>query len=147
MVGSDQTRRSLREATSRPDQLCQRERYRGIRPAGCATTELRNTAGQNPAPFDNILLSHADRSRIMDEQHRTRVFTVNGIIKPAILVRGKVVGFATVTPAKETIKLSATLFAQQPKTALASIEKEARSLLKFMHPKIPNREVRFTVPT
>lgn len=111
----------------------------------------RPTSGTPPvrilAPFDNILLSHADRSRIMDEQYRTRVFTVNGIIKPAILVRGKVVGFAAVTPAKETVELSATLFAQQPKTALASIEKEARSLLKFMHPKIPTREVRFAVAT
>ncbi|WP_328599197.1 winged helix DNA-binding domain-containing protein [Rhodococcus sp. (in: high G+C Gram-positive bacteria)] len=111
----------------------------------------RPTSGTPPvrilAPFDNILLSHADRSRIMDEQYRTRVFTVNGIIKPAILVRGKVVGFATVTPDKETVELGATLFAQQPKTALASIEKEARLLLKFMHPKIPNREVRFAVAT
>ena len=101
----------------------------------------RPTSGTPPvrilAPFDNILLSHADRSRIMDEQYRTRVFTVNGIIKPAILVRGKVVGYATVTPAKETVELGATLFAQQPKTALASIEKEARSLLKFMAPEDP----------
>ncbi|MER5837937.1 hypothetical protein ABT116_46350, partial [Streptomyces sp. NPDC002130] len=66
---------------------------------------------------------------------------------PAILVRGKVVGFATVTPDKETVELGATLFAQQAKTALAAIEKEARSLLKFMHPNIVNREVRFAVAT
>ncbi|RIX59216.1 winged helix DNA-binding domain-containing protein [Paenibacillus nanensis] len=42
--------------------------------------------------FDNMLLSYADRSRMMDETYRKRVFTVNGIIRATILVDGFVTG-------------------------------------------------------
>ncbi|MCJ0904696.1 winged helix DNA-binding domain-containing protein [Rhodococcus sp. ARC_M6] len=93
------------------------------------------------APFDNILLSHADRSRILDKQYRSQVFTVNGIIKPAVLVRGQVAGFATVSTTGESARLAVTLFAQQPKTVIAAIEREGRSLLKFLHPAISARDV------
>jgi hypothetical protein len=42
--------------------------------------------------FDNMLLSHADRTRIIDEAYRGRVFTNNGIIRATILVDGMVAG-------------------------------------------------------
>ncbi|GAB3905472.1 winged helix DNA-binding domain-containing protein [Microbispora bryophytorum] len=42
--------------------------------------------------FDNLLLSHADRARVLTEEHRSRVFTVNGIIRATILVDGFVAG-------------------------------------------------------
>src|SRR5690606_178824 len=32
------------------------------------------------AEFDNVLLSHADRTRIIAEEHRPRINTVNGIL-------------------------------------------------------------------
>jgi hypothetical protein len=54
--------------------------------------------GDIPAPprflgeFDNMLLSYADRTRIMDETYRKRVFTENGIIRSTILVDGFVRG-------------------------------------------------------
>jgi len=38
--------------------------------------------------FDNVLLSHADRSRIIAEEHKPRVFTVNGIIRGTVLIDG-----------------------------------------------------------
>jgi hypothetical protein len=38
--------------------------------------------------FDNILLSYADRKRIIDESYRNIVFTKNGIISPTILIDG-----------------------------------------------------------
>ncbi|WP_371483520.1 winged helix DNA-binding domain-containing protein [Kitasatospora sp. NBC_00315] len=44
------------------------------------------------APFDNLLLSHADRSRILPEEHRSRVMTVNGLIPGTLLVDGFVAG-------------------------------------------------------
>ncbi len=49
-----------------------------------------------PAPvhilggFDNVLLSHADRSRIFDDAHRFRFFSANGIVYPSVLVDGTV---------------------------------------------------------
>ena len=42
--------------------------------------------------FDNILLSHADTSRIMPVAHRKQLFTVNGIIRSALLVDGYTAG-------------------------------------------------------
>lgn len=38
--------------------------------------------------YDNILLSHADRSRIMGAEHRSAVFTENGRILSTVLVDG-----------------------------------------------------------
>ena len=38
--------------------------------------------------YDNILLSHADRSRILAAEHRTAIFTVNGRILATVLVDG-----------------------------------------------------------
>jgi DNA glycosylase AlkZ-like len=51
-----------------------------------------------PAPvrfmpeFDNVLLSHADRTRIMAHEYRSAVFTNNGAVKSVILVDGFVAG-------------------------------------------------------
>jgi hypothetical protein len=42
--------------------------------------------------FDNLLLSHADRARIISDADRKRVFTVNGIIRATFLVDGFVAG-------------------------------------------------------
>jgi len=42
--------------------------------------------------FDNGLLSHANRTHVISEEDRQRVFTVNGIIRQTILVDGFVHG-------------------------------------------------------
>ncbi|MGW4892563.1 winged helix DNA-binding domain-containing protein [Kitasatospora sp. NPDC004240] len=44
------------------------------------------------APFDNLLLSHADRTRVLPEEYRRRVMTQNGIVLGSLLVDGLVAG-------------------------------------------------------
>ena len=52
-----------------------------------------------PAPprflgeFDNMLLSYADRSRIMNDEHRKRIFTPNGIIRQPYLSMALLAGY------------------------------------------------------
>lgn len=83
----------------------------------------------------------------MDEQYRTRVFTVNGIIKPAVLVRGKVVGFTAESAKGDTARLTVSLFSQQSKNAVSAIEREARSLLRFIYPAISKHEISVDILT
>ncbi|MFI6847874.1 winged helix DNA-binding domain-containing protein [Kitasatospora sp. NBC_00085] len=44
------------------------------------------------APFDNLVLSHADRSRVLPEEYRHRLMTQNGIVPGILLVDGLVAG-------------------------------------------------------
>jgi Winged helix DNA-binding domain len=45
------------------------------------------------APFDNILLSHSDRTRVISEEHRKRLFSGrNGVFPGTVLVDGFVAG-------------------------------------------------------
>jgi len=45
------------------------------------------------APFDNILLSHADRTRVISDEHRKRLFSGrNGVFPGTVLVDGFVAG-------------------------------------------------------
>jgi hypothetical protein len=57
-----------------------------------AEAELADEQARPPArllpEYDNILLSHADRSRILDPARRRALFTENGRIKAAVLVDG-----------------------------------------------------------
>ena len=42
--------------------------------------------------FDNVLLSHADRSRVLGDLDHRRVMTSNGLVRPVVLVDGLVAG-------------------------------------------------------
>ncbi|HEY6650051.1 MAG TPA: winged helix DNA-binding domain-containing protein [Mycobacterium sp.] len=45
------------------------------------------------APFDNLLLSHADRTRVISEEHRKRLFSgKNGVFPGTVLIDGFVAG-------------------------------------------------------
>lgn len=43
------------------------------------------------APFDNLVIGHADRSRVLSRERRDQVFTVNGLVAGTVLVDGQVV--------------------------------------------------------
>lgn len=42
--------------------------------------------------FDQMLLAYADRSRVLSEPHKQRVFTANGLVRPVFLLDGFVAG-------------------------------------------------------
>ncbi|MGN7403295.1 winged helix DNA-binding domain-containing protein [Cytobacillus praedii] len=71
------------------------------------------------AEFDNILLSHKNRTRIIADEYRSRVFTVNGIIKATFLIDGYVQGLWRI----EQNKKSSTLIIE-PFKSLLQVDKD-----------------------
>lgn len=78
--------------------------------------------------FDSLLLSHADRSRVISEEHRRAVFTVNGIIRATVLVNGRVAGMWKLDGDVLRVQPFAPL-AARVRTALAA---EGRRLVTFL---------------
>ena len=94
-----------------------------------------------PAPvrflpeFDNALLSHADRTRIIAPEHRPHVFTNNGIIRGTVLVDGFVAATWKLAPAALTVTPLVTLQGRD------EIEAEAHRLTAFADADVPIRVV------
>ena len=93
--------------------------------------------GDVPAParflpgFDNLVLAHADRSRLLAHEHRGRVVTKNLRVRATFLWDGMVAGIWEVTRARGTATLRATPFEPLPKRAVAELGAEAEALLHF----------------
>jgi len=104
-----------------------------------------------PAPvrflpeFDNVLLSHADRSRMISEEHRKQVFTVNGLVRGTILLDGFVSGMWKIAHAKEAATLTVESFGRLSKKDRMSLTVEGLRLLNFVAHNVERREIRFDV--
>ncbi|WUH98039.1 winged helix DNA-binding domain-containing protein [Spirillospora sp. NBC_00431] len=102
-----------------------------------------------PAPvrfvpdFDNLLLSHADRARIVTEEHRKRIFTVNGIIRATVLVDGFVHGMWKIEKRRGEAALRVDPFAPVPKRDRTALEEEGLRLLAAAHPDAKTHRVEF----
>ncbi|BBH22002.1 hypothetical protein Back11_33470 [Paenibacillus baekrokdamisoli] len=102
-----------------------------------------------PAPprflgeFDNMLLSYADRSRIMSEEHRKRVFTSNGIIRAAILVDGFVSGLWRIERERDRATLVIEPFVPLSQQDSISLTEEGSRLLQFACTEIGTHHIRF----
>jgi len=100
-----------------------------------------------PAPvryvpdFDNLLLSHADRARIITEEHRGRVFTVNGIIRATVLVDGFVHGMWKIEKKRDAATLRVALFGPVSGADRDALAEEGGRLLAAAHPECGSREV------
>ncbi|WP_123042028.1 winged helix DNA-binding domain-containing protein [Cohnella candidum] len=81
--------------------------------------------------FDNLLLSYADRSRLIGEEDRARVFTRNGIVRSTILVDGFVSGTWKITRDKSTAVLSIEPFQSLSGEARSELTLEGERLLGF----------------
>ncbi|MFI0220077.1 winged helix DNA-binding domain-containing protein [Streptomyces lydicus] len=102
-----------------------------------------------PAPvrflpeFDNILLSHADRARILTEEQRKLVFTRNGLIRSTFLVDGFVAGVWRVEQTRGAAVLVLEPFGTLRAGDRAALTEEGGRLLAFATASAASREVRF----
>lgn len=103
--------------------------------------------GDVPAParflpdFDSLLLAHADRTRIIPEEHRTKLVTKNLRVTAAVLHDGIACGTWKITRKKTAATLTITPFTTLPKRAVAELTEEGERLLAFTDPEPPKREI------
>ncbi|MFP1625014.1 winged helix DNA-binding domain-containing protein [Streptomyces sp. 5K101] len=100
-----------------------------------------------PAPprflpeFDDLLLSHADRSRIVPAEHRTRTWNGNQAYR-TFLVDGFLAGIWRLEETKDTATLTVQPFTTLTRAQRAELTEEAAGLLTTMTP-VRTHDVRF----
>jgi hypothetical protein len=92
------------------------------------------------AEFDNLLLAHADRSRVVHPDHLKRFYTINGIFPGSVLVDGFVAGLWRLARTKSTATLTVELFG--PARQRDQVAPEAERLLEFCAPGVTH-DIRF----
>ena len=95
------------------------------------------------AEFDNLILSHSDRTRIISERDRERLFTKNGIFPGIVLVGGFAVGMWKLTRSRATATLSIEMFGAVSPPDRDAITAEGEHMLDFAAPKAAARDIRF----
>ena len=102
--------------------------------------------GDVPAPvrlaaeFDNLLLSHADRSRVVHPDDLQRFYTINGIFPGSVLIDGFVAGMWRLARAKQAATVTIELF--EPAREHAQVRSEAERMLAFCAPEAAH-DIRF----
>jgi hypothetical protein len=81
------------------------------------------------AEFDNLLLSHVDRSRVVHPGHLKRFYTINGIFPGSVLIDGFVAGMWRLARTKSTAMLTVELFGSARERD--QVAQEAERMLAF----------------
>lgn len=99
--------------------------------------EVPRPEDEVPAPprflpeFDSLLLAHADRTRVVADEHRPSLVTKNLRVRAVFLVDGFAAGTWTVKRTKRRATLEITPFAPLAKDAGDELLAEAEALLRF----------------
>jgi hypothetical protein len=92
--------------------------------------------------WDNVLLGHQDRSRIIADEHRSRISTRNLQVLATFLIDGMVAGSWSIARTSKAATLTMVPFVKVGRTDRAALEEEGERLLAFAE---PDRKVRNTV--
>ncbi len=104
-----------------------------------------------PAPvrflpeFDNILLSHNKRHRIVADEHRSRVYLPALRVAATFLVDGFVSGAWKVEKTKTSARLMLEPFGKLAKKDQSALAEEGERLIRFIEPAAKSFEVQFAV--
>jgi hypothetical protein len=78
--------------------------------------------------FDTYLMGHRDKSLILDEKHKRRVFRAAGWVSPTILDRGCVVGTWETRRVGDRVEVELAPFTRLTRSAWAALREEAELL-------------------
>jgi hypothetical protein len=98
------------------------------------------------AAFDNLILSHADRSRVIATEHRKAIASRNGMVPATFLVDGFVGGTWKVTRERGEATLWITPFGHLPKQDREALMEEGERLVSFVTDGAGDFAVRFIEP-
>jgi hypothetical protein len=93
------------------------------------------------AEYDNILLAHADRTRIVSDDARARMSSANGIVPGTVLVDGFVNAFWKITTSRDRATLTVTPLRPLSRRHQAAVVAEGRRLLAAAAASMPSRDV------
>ena len=102
-----------------------------------------------PAPvrfvpdYDNLVLSHADRRRVISDEHRKFVFLSAARVRATFLVDGFVAGTWKVEKSRGAATLVIEPFESLPQDARDALIEEGESLVRFVESEARAFEVRF----
>jgi hypothetical protein len=105
-----------------------------------------------PAPprflpeFDNLVLAHADRSRLLADEHRPGLVTKNLRVKATFLWDGFVAGTWSVERKRAKAALRIVPFEKLPRTAAVALVEEGERLLRFTEGEDAALDVNFGAP-
>jgi hypothetical protein len=103
-----------------------------------------------PAPvrflpeYDNLLLSHSNRSRVIADEYRSKVYLPGLRVAATILVDGFVRGAWKIEKAKTAATLVIEPFDKLTKKDRAALTEEGERLVRFVEPKAKSFDARFT---
>ncbi len=107
-------------------------------------------AAETPAPvrflpeFDNLLLSHADRTRVIADEHRGLVYQKGNLrLLSSFLVDGMVAGIWRVDGKRKAATLTLSPFAPLPRRVQTELEEEGEQLLRFLEPATTTHDIVF----
>jgi Winged helix DNA-binding domain len=97
-------------------------------------------------PFDNLILSHADVTRVLPTEYRRHVMTQNGLIAGVVLIDGFVAGNWRIKVTKQHALLTIASFSGKAykKSDAAALSSEGERLLQFAAPDAAAADVAFS---
>ena len=102
-----------------------------------------------PAPvrflpeFDNLILGHQDRTRVISEEHRLRITSPNLLVPATLLVDGMVAGVWAIERKKREATLVIEPFVTIPVKRKSELREEAERLLAFSEQEVTSHAVKF----
>jgi hypothetical protein len=96
--------------------------------------------------FDNLILSHADRTRVIFGEYRKAIASRNGMVPATFLVDGFVRGTWKTERVRGSARLVISPFESLTKNTRDALTREGERLIRFVVEGAEAYEIRFTEP-